>query len=524
MMQKKNFWVQTGQALTTWRTASVTLLSFSSGLPLGLVWIAIPDWLRSSGVDIRWVGLITLAQAPWAFKVFWSPFMDRFVPPFLGRRRGWAALAQLALFVFTLALAGVGNQPGAFWVVGALALAIAISSATQDIALDAYAVEVLRKEEHGVAVGARIGFYRAAMYVAGGLSITLAAQWSWSMVNVLLACLYLPMLWVTWKAPEPEEKQAVPTRIRDAIWLPFLEFLSRRRALEILAFVLLYKLSDNLGSSLLRPFLVDMGYSDFDRGVALATVGLASTLFGTFLGGAVTPLMSLGRALWFFGFLQIFSNLGYVLLSQTETHRGLMYAAMTFENVTSGMGTGAFSVLLLRLTKKKYAATQYAFFTCLFSLPRILGGPLTGYSVHAFGWELFFWGTIAAGIPGLILLHRFSPLGEREPTIQLGEPVSSKGPISRKSLWMFGGLGAGVGFVLAWFLLGLAQSLEAIYKGTTETFLFWENTMSILAPTDVSGWIGMVSLFAFSGCVGFLLVATLIARRGIKGGSVFPAS
>src|SRR5215813_1839637 len=183
--------------MTSWRTASVALLSFSSGLPLGLVWLAIPDWMRSIGVDIRVVGLLGLAQAPWSFKMLWSPLMDRYAPPFLGRRRGWAAIAQVALLGLTLALAGVGAHPDTPWVVGALALAIAFASATQDIAVDAYAVEVLRHDEQGVAVGARTALYRAAMFVAGGASITLAGRYSWPAVNVGLALLFVPMLLVT---------------------------------------------------------------------------------------------------------------------------------------------------------------------------------------------------------------------------------------------------------------------------------------------------------------------------------------
>ena len=275
------------QALRSWRTASVVLLSFSSGLPLGLVWYSIPDWMRDVGVDIRIVGLFTLAQAPWAFKVLWSPLMDRYVPPFWGRRRGWAAVTQLALCAFGLLLAGVGDEPDAIWVVGALALAIAMAAASQDIAVDAYAVEVLRKEEQGAAVGARIALYRAAMVVAGGGAITLASELGWAAVNVLLAVLYLPMLLITWKAPEPEERTIAPTSLRAAVWLPFLGFLSRHRALEILAFVFFYKFADQLAQSLTRPFLIDMGYDSYHRGLALATVGMVATIGGAFLGGWV---------------------------------------------------------------------------------------------------------------------------------------------------------------------------------------------------------------------------------------------
>src|SRR5262249_21388805 len=170
-------------AFRSWRTAAVVLLSFSSGLPLGLVWIAIPDWMRSIGVDIKLVGLITLAQAPWSLKVFWSPPLDRYAPPWLGRRRGWMAVTQVALLALGLLLAGVGAHPDTPYVVGALALAIAFAAATQDIVIDAYAVEVLRPEEQGVAVGARTAFYPAALFVAGRARLPPSGRYSWAVVH-----------------------------------------------------------------------------------------------------------------------------------------------------------------------------------------------------------------------------------------------------------------------------------------------------------------------------------------------------
>ena len=413
-------------ALRSWRTASVVLLSFSSGLPLGLVWIAIPDWMRSIGVDIRLVGLITLAQAPWSLKVLWAPLLDRYAPPWLGRRRGWMAVTQVALLVLGLALAGVGAHPQTPYVVGALALAIAFAAATQDIVIDAYAVDVLRPDEQGLAVGARTALYRAAMFVAGGASITLAGRFSWPVVNVGLALLYLPMLYISWRAPEPPQLLGRPTTLAEAVWQPLRGLFARPRAIEILAFVVCYKLADNLAGALIRPFLVDMGYSDTDRGVALATIGLAATLVGTFLGGLVTTAIGLGHSLWAFGFLQVFSNLGYVLLASSPVNRLLMYGATGFESFTSGLGTGAFAVLLLRLTEKRFSATQYALLTSLFGLPRLISGPLCGFLVAAFGWSTFFWITIAAGVPGLVLLSRFVPLGAREPTIGVEAPLDDE--------------------------------------------------------------------------------------------------
>ena len=193
------------------------------------------------------------------------------------------------------------------------------------------------------------------------------------------------------------------------MWDPFVGFLSKHRALELLAFVVLYKLADNLGGALIRPFLVQIGFNDFDVGIATATIGLVATLVGTFIGGMLTTTMGLGHALWVFGGLQIASNFGYVLIAEVGVNRPLMYAAMGFESLTTGMGTGAFSVLLLRMTMKQFSATQYALFSSLFALPRILAGPVTGVMVDAIGWREFFLFTIAIGIPGMLMLQRFSP-------------------------------------------------------------------------------------------------------------------
>jgi PAT family beta-lactamase induction signal transducer AmpG len=376
--------------------------------------------MRDIGVDIRVVGLLTLAQAPWSFKVFWSPLMDRYLPPFWGRRRGWMAVTQITLAAFTLMLAGVGERPEAIWVVGALAFAIATASASQDIAIDAYAVEVLHTHEQGAAVGARLAFYRAAMVVSGGISITLAAQIGWPAVNAMLAFGFVLLLALTWKLPEPELQPTPPQTLRDAVWLPLMGVLGRPRALEILAFVVLYKLGDQLTQSLTRPFLIDMGYSAVYRGVALASLSTAATIAGTFAGGFVTTMAGLGHALWIFGGVQIFSNAGYLVLSLLdEPNVPIMYAATSFELFSSGLGMGAFGVLLLRLTEKRFSATQYALFSSLFAVSRIGAGPITGFAVNAFGWAGFFLLTMAAGIPGLVMLGRFVPPGVREPDLAL---------------------------------------------------------------------------------------------------------
>jgi PAT family beta-lactamase induction signal transducer AmpG len=439
--------------------------------------------------------------------------MDRYSIPWLGRRRGWAAVSQMALLALTLWLVGVGDHPDAPWVVGALALALAFASATQDIAIDAYAVEILRPEEQGVAVGARTAIYRAAMYVSGGLSITLAAQYSWPLVNLGLALLYLPMLVITWKAPEAEDRPTAPKTLREAIWYPFLNVFRRSRALEILAFVACYKLADNLAAALLRPFLIDMGYSAFDRGVALATVGLAASLTGTFVGGVLTTFLGLGHSLWVFGCLQIFSNVGYILLAESGFNRSLMYSAMAFESLTQGMGTGAFAVLLLRLTQKRFSATQYALFSSLFGLPRLLAGPVSGFLVDALGWKLFFWITIVTGIPGMLLLHRFAPLGSREPAFTLEKPMA-RPPLRAQALALRALFGTMAGIICGSMILAALTGLKGMRTAAGGEFQFLMPLLEIFQPMAIGGWMQLAGIVVFGLATGLVAAALSAAQRG----------
>ena len=504
------------QASRSWRTLSVALLSFSSGLPLGLVWYAIPDWMRSIGVDIRVVGMFTLAQAPWAFKVIWSPLMDRYVPPFWGRRRGWMAITQLGLAVVSLGFAGVGSHPDAIWIVGALALAIALASASQDIAIDAYAVEVLRKDEQGAAVGARIALYRAALVVSGGAAITGASHLGWPTVNVILAALYLPMILISWKAPEPEVKTPAPTSLRDAVWHPFIGFLGRHRALEILAFVLLYKFSDQLTQALTRPFLIDMGYNADHRGIALATVGLVATIAGALVGGWVTTIVGLGHSLWVFGFLQVFSNLGYYFVSIAGGPvLPLMYGATSFELFTSGLGTGAFSVLLLRMTQKRFSATQYALFSSLFALPRLLAGPIAGVAVDAMGWPTFYLSTLAMGIPGLVMLARFVPMGTREPIFTV-EDIAHTRSLGRWQIAARGIVGAVVIGVSGFVLDAALAAIKTMREPNGAGFDLMTAMAKLGRPAGIGDWVELGGIIAF-GVIGGLFVAALFAARSGAG-------
>jgi PAT family beta-lactamase induction signal transducer AmpG len=496
----------------SWRLFSVVLLSFVSGMPLGVVWFAIPAWMAREGVDIKVIGLFTLAQAPWSFKLLWSPWMDRYPPPFLGRKRGWIVVAQVALFALTLALSGVKHAREAMWVIGALALGIAFASATQDIAIDAYAVEVLRRDEQGIASGSRTAFYRAAMLVAGGASITLAAETSWPFVNAMLALLYLPFMALTALAPEPDVLPPPPRTLREAVWGPFVGFLSQHRSLEILGFVVLYKLADNLTQSLTGPFLVQTGFADFDVGLARTTIGQAAAIFGTFLGGLLTDRIGLGRSLWIFGFLQLVSNLGYAVVAQVGVNRPVMYSAQAFEHLSSGLGSGAFGVLLLRLTQKRFSATQYALLSSLFTLPRVLAGPVTGVLADALGWRDFFVLTVLFGVPGMAMLARFVPWHARDVEFAVEAP-SWGPPLERAALARRTALGAGLtllGGLGGLLLVGWFSALHG-----KRSFDAVAAIRSLFAPSTVGDWTTTVGLVVLGGLGGLATAATLVARRGV---------
>jgi len=317
---------------------------------------------------------------------------------------------------------------------------------------------------------------------------------------------------VLWKAPDPPAVAAPPRTLKEAVWYPFLGFLSRHRALEILAFVLLYKIADNLVQALQRPFLIDKGYSDFDRGFVLFIIGLVVNVVGTFIGGVLTKPLGLGRALWVFGFIQIFANAGYAILAhQPGPNRPLMWAAFGFESLASSLASGAFLVMMMRMTQKRFSATQYALFSSLFGLPRIVSGPICGFLVHAIGWEAFFWSTLPTGIPGLILLSRFVPFSAREPEFRAETPRVRE-PLTRVRLIACGLAGGLGGLLFGAFTVALMAALEAAKKGTG--FDLGPPLLALAQPQGSGGWLTLLGLAIFGAVCGLIAAALVAARHG----------
>lgn len=527
---------------------SVVLLSFASGLPFGVVAKTVTAWMAYGGHDVIALGWLSLTRTPWAFKFLWSPLMDRFAFPFLGRKRSWMLVAQLGLMASIGSLAFLGDKPS-FGAAFGLALLIAFFSATQDVAIDAYAVEVLEKDEQGIAVGGRQAMWRSAFLVSAGLGVTLSSpNWlgSWPMIWIGIAALFIPLAFVVIKAPEPRVGVKPPLSLREAVFDPLVAIFRTQYALTIMAFVVLYKLGDNLATALTTPFLIAKKFAPEDVGIATTTLGFVGTIAGGLLGGGLTGRLGLGHALWIFGAFQALSNLGYVAVDQFGNHRGVMYSAVLFDNVCQGVGTGAFGVLLLRLTQRRFSATQYALLSSLFAIGGIVAGPPSGILVDLLGWSNFFVLTVFSAIPGLIMLHRFAPLGVREPVIALEESTIARTPVTRAqlagyfALGTLGGLAVGVGSSVSLaamriaaasktvgldFTLGIEKFTfairdrnglaERLHEHAAATGIDYSVLSALFQRPEASDWVRLVGSLVFGLLIGMATAALIAARRGI---------
>ncbi len=386
------------------RIAAVLLLGFSSGLPLALTGGTLQAWLTVSGVDIVTIAWFSWIGIPYLLKFLWSPLMDRYVPPFLGRRRGWMLLTQLALVVGIVAMALASPQRD-LWMLGCLALWVAFMSASQDIVIDAYRADLLPVPERGMGAAVGVLGYRIAMLASGGLALILADQIGWRHTFFAMAALMGIGLTVSFMAPEPLVQGTPPRSLRAAVVEPLKDLLSRPGALQLLALIALYKFGDALAGTLTTAFLIrGVGFSLTDVGTINKGLGLASLLAGGLVGGLLLVRMSLTRALLLFGALQAISNLSFAVLAWAGKSYPLLLFAVGFENLASGMGTAAFVAFAMALCNHSFSATQYALLSALASLGRVLFGPVTGGVVEALGWADFFVLTFVAALPGLWLV------------------------------------------------------------------------------------------------------------------------
>ncbi len=393
------------RVFTNRRIAAVLLLGFASGLPLALTAGTLQAWLAVENVDITTIGLFTLAGQPYIYKFLWAPFMDRFVPPIFGRRRGWILIAQLGLLA-TIAFMGTLSPRETPWLLGGTALVVAFLSASQDVVIDAYRTDVLHETERGAGAAISVMGYRIAMLVSGGLALVLADQvLGWTGMYFLMASLMVIGMVATWFAPEPEDAGRAPATLGAAFVEPLREFLTRNGAWLLLLLIVLYKLGDAFAGTLTTAFLIrGVGFSATDVGAINKALGLAATITGALVGGAWMAGLGLYRALMIFGVLQALTNLGFMVLAMAGKSYSLMVAAVAAENMCGGMGTAAFVALLMSLCNHRFSATQYALLSALAAVGRVYVGPASGYLVAALGWAPFFFFTFLIALPGLWLL------------------------------------------------------------------------------------------------------------------------
>ena len=367
--------------------------------------------MTMEGVNLSAIGLFSLVGLPYSLKFLWSPLLDRFAPPFLGRRRGWLVLTQVGLLLAIAAMAL--QQPAqALQLVAINALVIAFLSATQDIAFDAYRTDVLEQRELGAGAAVAVLGYRIALIVTGALALILADRLPWQTVYLLMSGFMVVGLVSSFWAPEPVRRDRPPELLSDAIKLPFIDFFQRLGQLQgilILVFIVIYKLGDSLVKIMSTPFLLKTGFTQTDIGAIQGGMGLVATIVGTLVGGALLSKIGVNRSLWIFAVLQALGNLSYFALALAGKDYPLMVSAINIENFCAGLETSAFVAFLMSLCNQRFSATQYALLSSLMAFSRdILVAP-AGLLAQGTGWPVFFVLTAVAALPGLMLLPFFAP-------------------------------------------------------------------------------------------------------------------
>ncbi len=387
---------------------------FTSGLPLYILIQLVPAWLRTEGVGLAEIGFFALIQFPYTWKFLWSPLMDRFTLPFLGHRRGWMLLTQLALFA-SIATLGFINPGLSIWTVAYLSAAVAFFSASQDIVLDAYRRELLPDVELGLGNSIHVQAYRLSGLVPGALALILADHLPWHTVFIIVAAFMLVGIVLTLSVSEAIAEPKPPQTIRDAVIEPFREFLGRaglRSAMYVLAFLFLYKLGDNMATALQSPFFIDVGFTLTQIGTVAKFSSLTAAIVGGMVGGLIMVKLPINRALWAFGVVQIVSILGFAALSVIGPNLWMLGFAVAFEYLGVGLGTAALTAFIARSTHVAFAATQFALFTALAATPRTLASAVTGVIVEQTGWTNFFLICTALAVPGMLLLLKVAPWNE----------------------------------------------------------------------------------------------------------------
>ena len=411
------------EPLLTRRMAICVVTGFSSGLPLFLLLNLLPAWLKTEGIGLKEIGLFALIQFPYTWKFLWSPLVDRYALPLLGRRRGWMFATQV-LLVAAIAAFGLASPREGLPMVVLVAVAVSLLSATQDIVLDAYRRELLLESELGLGNAVHVNAYKVAGLIPGSLSLWLADRLPWGDVFLVTALFMLPGTVMTLLVREPDTAAQAPKSLQQAVVEPFKEFLGRagsRGALLVLSFIFLYKLGDSLCTALATPFYLEMGFTKSEIGIVAKNAGLWPSVIGGLLGGLWMVKLGINRALWVFGVVQLVAVFGFAWLAwlgpaPASPDRLLALAGVIgFEALGVGLGTAAFVAYIAKTTHPAYTATQFALFTSLAAVPRTVVNASAGWLVANLGWVSFFLLCAALAVPGMLLLLRVAPWNEPRP-------------------------------------------------------------------------------------------------------------
>jgi PAT family beta-lactamase induction signal transducer AmpG len=399
------------EAILNRRMLACILTGFSSGLPLYLLIQFVPAWLRSSNIDLATIGLFNLIMFPYIWKFLWAPLIDRYTPPFLGLRRGWMLITQIALLLSMLLLSFLDPLQDMTYIVIVVSL-IAFFSASQDVVIDAYRRELLPDDELGAGSGFSTQAYRIASFVPGSLGLILVGFYPWPLVHMVIAGFMLVGIATTFWLKETSIKAVQPASLAGAVVDPFREFFNRDgwwQAFVVLLFLVLYKLGDNMATALETPFFLDMGFSTVEIGSIAKFSKTIGAAIGTVIGGVAMVKLGINRALWIFGFFQIGSILGYAALSIIGYHYVMLATATFLEYLGVGLGAVALMAYMARATNKHFTATQFALFSCLASLPRTVAGAASGFLIEAMGYTNFFMLCFFCAIPGMLMLFKIAP-------------------------------------------------------------------------------------------------------------------
>ncbi|MFZ7214492.1 AmpG family muropeptide MFS transporter [[Pasteurella] aerogenes] len=398
---------------------------FSSGLPFYIIISLLPLWMRSEKVDLETLGYFTVVTLPFSWKFLWAPLLDRFVPPFLGRRRGWMLISQV-LLIASLASFAFLNPHSQFGLllIAAMATLVSFFSASQDIVLDAYRREILPDNELGLGNSIHVNAYRVAGLIPGSLSLILVDYVDWKITFIVTALFMLPGIFMTlFLSHEPKIELKQQRTLKENVVEPFKEFFGRKgvlSALGILSFIFLYKLGDSMATALISPFYLDMGFSMTQIGVVVKNASLWPMIIAGIVGGIIMLKIGINQALWLFGFVQIITILGFAWLAKLgpfEQVDTFALFALTLvvaaEYIGIGLGTSAFVAFMARETNPLYTATQLALFTSLSALPRATLNTQSGALIQYFGYYDYFWFCFWLAVPGMLCLFWVAPWREK---------------------------------------------------------------------------------------------------------------